>query len=87
MIAEMDGVYHLDTHCDMDAVITSQSDLDNFDYAVMKSIDISPTSRSVAVRSTDHVTFRATDYVEIEGPFNVEYGGRFTVMIQECPDN
>ena len=83
----MDGVYHLDTHCDMDAVITSQSDLDNFDYAVMKSIDISPTSRSVAVRSTDHITLRATDYFQASNPFFVEYGGEFSVIIQECPTN
>lgn len=80
-------VCQLDTHCNTDAVITCQSDLDNFDYAVMRSIAISPTSRSVTVRNTDHVTFRTTDYVEIEAPFTVEYGGEFTVIIQECPDN
>ena len=80
-------VCYLNWDCNTGAVITCQSDLDNFDYAVMKSIAISPTSKSVTVRNTDHVTFRATDYVEIEAPFTVEYGGEFTVIIQECPDN
>lgn len=78
-------VSQLNTDCDAEEIFTNQSDLDNFDYAVKKDIKILPSSRSVKIRNTDHITLRATDYVQINNSFQVEYGGEFTVIIHECP--
>ena len=61
--------------------------LDQFKYAVKKSITIAPQNTGVAVGNTDKVTFRVTDFMKATGPFEVQQGGEFTVIIQEeCPD-
>ena len=80
-------VCYLNWDCETEEIITCQSDLDNFDYAVKKDIKILPSAKAVKVRNTDHVTLRATDYFQASNPFFVEYGGEFSVIIQECPTN
>ena len=76
----------LDWDCDTDEVITSQSDLQQFPFAVKKSITIAPTNEDVIVRDIDKVTLRATDSFEISDSFEVQQGGEFTVIMQACPE-
>jgi len=78
-------VYQLKWDCSMDKVITCQSDLDNFDYKVKKSISITSTGNEPIVSNTNKVTFRVTDFFEITGPFEVQQGGEFTIVQQDCP--
>lgn len=79
-------VYQLNWDCDTDELITCQSDLENFNFGVKKSISITASIEAVRVADTSHVTFRATDSFEITGPFQVESGGELTVIMQACPD-
>ena len=80
------AVYQLEWDCDTDEVITRQSELDNFDFAVKKSIAITSTFEAVEVESTEKMTFRATNSFEITGPFQVDNGGEMTVIMQQCPE-
>lgn len=81
------NVYQLNWDCDTDETITSQLDLDNFDYGVKKTIEITSSLNEAKIRSTDKVTFRATNSFEITGPFHTENGCEFTVIMQSCPDD
>ena len=81
------NVYQLIWDCDTDVTITDQSDIDNFDYGVKKSIEITSSLDETVVGSTDKITFRATDSFEITGPFHTENGCEFTVIMQQCPNN
>ena len=80
-------VYGLNWDCDTEEIITSQSELDNFDFGVKKSIEISSPVSPITISSTDKKSFRATDYFQITGPFQTQYGGEFSVIIQDCLTN
>ena len=77
-------MYQLNWDCDNDEVISSQSDLDNFDYAVKRTVSINSAINEPVVSSTDKVTFRVTDGFEITGQFEVANGAEFTVILHEC---
>ena len=79
------NVYQLNWDCDTDETITCQSDLDNFNYAVKKTISVTSTLNEPVVSRADKVTFRVTDSFEATGPFEVLQGGEFAVILQECP--
>lgn len=81
------NVYQLVWDCEKDETITCQSDLDNFPYAVKKSISITSSVGEPIVSSSDKVTFRVTDSFEITGIFEVQQGGEFTVYQQTCPES
>ena len=81
------NVYQLNWDCDTDETITCQSDIDNFDYGVKKTIKITSSLNEAKIRSTDKVTFRATDSFEITGPFHTENGCEFTIIMQSCPND
>lgn len=80
-------VYQLCWNCDKDEIITCQSDLDDFKYAVKKSVSITSTIEQPVVSAGNKVTFRVTDEFEITGPFEVNSGAEFTVILQACPNN
>ena len=77
-------VYQLNWDCETDEVITCQSDLAGFNYAVKKSVSITSTVNEPIVSNEDKVSFRVTDSFEITGPFEVQQGGEFTVILQNC---
>ena len=79
-------VYQLDWDCNTDEIISQQSELDSFDFAVKKSIIISSTIEPVSMGTYEKKTFRATDSFEITGPFQVNSGGEMTVIMQQCPE-
>lgn len=79
-------VYQLKWDCDTDELITCQTDLDGFAYAVKKSISITSAIEPVRVASNEKVTFRATDSFEITGSFQTDVGTELTVIMQECPE-
>ena len=86
MIVDYIRVYQLIWNCDSETVIHNQSDLDNFAYAVKKSISITPSASIIEVGAINKMTFRVTDSFEITGPFQVNTGAEFTVIRQDCPD-
>lgn len=85
MVIDYIKVYQLEWDCNTDETITSQSDLDNFDFAVKKSISITSIVEEPTVGSNDKTTFRVTDSFMVTGPFQVEGGAEFTVIMQNCP--
>lgn len=85
MVIDYINVYQLNWDCSTEEIIARQSDLNNFNYAVKKSIEISSSIEPVFVQNIDKLTFRATDSFEITGPFQTEVGSEFTVIIQDCP--
>ena len=87
MVIDYILVYQLLWNCNTEETITSQTDLDTFNYAVKKSISITSTAGQPIVDSGDKVTFRVTDTFEVTGPFQINNGAEFTVIVQECPNN
>lgn len=85
MLIDYIRVYQLIWDCTTDEVITCQSDLNGFDYAVKKSISITSTLGEPVVSSSDKKTFRVTDSFVVTGPFTVNNGAEFTVIKQLCP--
>ncbi len=85
MVIDYIKVYQLEWDCNTDEIVTCQSDLENFDFAVKKSVSITSVIEEPIVRSSDKITFRVSDSFEITGPFEVEDGAEFTVIMQSCP--
>ena len=85
MVIDYIKVYQLEWDCYTDEIVTCQLDLDNFDFAVKKSVSITSVIEEPIVRSSDKITFRVSDSFEITGPFEVEDGAEFTVIMQSCP--
>ena len=88
MVIDYIKVYQLNWDCNTAEVITQQSDLDNFYYAVKRSISIAPSPiNRIKIRSNEKVTFRATSCFEITGSFCTENECDFTVIMQSCPND
>ena len=85
MVIDHIKVYQLDWDCSTDEEITCQNELDNFNYSVKKSINISSTLEDVEIESGEKTTFRVIDFFVITGGFEIENGAEFTVIIQNCP--
>ena len=86
MVIEYIHVYQLLWNCETDEIISCQSDLDNFPYAVKRAISVTSSMGNPIVSSSNNVTFRVTESFEITGTFEVQQGGKFTVITQDCPD-
>ena len=86
MFIDYINVYQLNCQCDKKEEITRQYDLEQFDFGVKKSIEISSSVGPVSIGSNEKVTFRAVDSFIISGPFQVDNGGELTVIIQSCPN-
>lgn len=87
MVIDHIKVYQLKQDCDKDEFVTCQSDLDDFDYSLKRSVSITSTINEPVVSSSDTVVFRVTDYFEILGPFQVDSGAQFTMMKNDCPNS
>ena len=79
-------VFQLNWDCNTDEIISCQTDLNNFDYAVKRSISITPTSGEITIGCNEKVTYRVSNSFEATGPFTIENGAEFTVIKQECPE-
>lgn len=86
MIVDYIKVYQLTWDCGTEKVIHNQTELDNFKYAVKKSISINPSASIIEIGANDKITFRVTDSFEITGPFQVDAGAEFTAIQQSCPE-
>lgn len=84
MVIDYIHIYQLELDCQTDETISCQSDLDNFNYAVKKSISITSIVGQPIIYSNDKVTFRVTDTFEITGSFEVNSGAEFTILQQDC---
>ena len=87
MLIDYIKVYQLDFDCLTDETITCQTDLDNFDYAVKKSISITSSLGQPVVSSSDRITFRVTDLFAITGAFEIKSGAEFTIHQKSCLPN
>ena len=84
---DIDGTMELVAEYDVDRRIPCQSDLDNFNYAVKKTVSVTSMVDEPIVSSGENVTFRVTDSFEITGAFEVQQGGKFTVIQQDCSND
>ncbi len=84
MIIDYIKVSQLKWDCDKEEEITCQAELDDFNYSVKKSINVSSTIEEVVIENSDRVTFRVTDSFEITGEFQVDSGAEFAVIMQSC---
>ena len=87
MVIDFIRAYPLKWDCQTEEIITCQTDLDNFNYAVKKSIFVTSTVGQPIITSEDKVTFRVTNTFEITGPFEVDNGAEFTIVLQDCTIN
>lgn len=79
--------YEMKWDCDSDEIIESQLDLDNFDYAVKRSISINSSNSNIEISNSDGAFFRFSDSFQITGGFQVDFGGEFAAIQQDCPDD
>lgn len=62
-------VFKLKCNCNENAVIQNNTQLQNFNYAVKKSIEVNGLGGEVALPSNARTTFRATDFISINQNF------------------
>ena len=86
MVIDYIKVLQLNWDCETDETIRQQSELDNFDFGVKNSVNVTSSLGNVCVDYTCKVTFRVTDSFEITGGFLVEPGGEMTIYTQKCPE-
>ena len=79
-------VNKLKCDCDSDALITNNTELNNYDYKVKKTVIIDGTTNAITLPVDEKVTLRATDSVEITGEFEVPLGSEFEVITHQCPE-
>ena len=85
MVIDYIKTYQLKWDCNKNETITCQTDLNNYDYAVKKSVSITSTIDEPIIETGNKITFRVTDSFEITGPFEVQNGAEFTIITQRCP--
>ncbi|MBR1512865.1 MAG: family 16 glycosylhydrolase [Bacteroidales bacterium] len=86
MIVDYIKVYQLNWDCDNDETINSQYELDNFVFAVKKTVLIDSPYESITVDNSKKITFRIADSFTVTGEFQVDSGAEFTVIRQSCPE-
>ena len=86
MIVDYIKVYQLNWDCDNDETINSQYELDNFVFAVKKTVLIDSPYESITVDNSKKITFRIADSITETGEFQVDSGAEFTVIRQSCPE-
>lgn len=78
-------VYQLEWDCYTETVISSNQNLEDYDFKVKGSVVIDSALEEVTVDSNDKVTFRVVDGFTIDGPFSASLGGEMTVILHTCP--
>ena len=79
-------VYQLETDCETDVVIASNSQLAGYEYGVKHSITIGDPNNAITMPSGSNMVMRATEYIKIDGEFTVPVGTSLTLMTHPCPD-
>jgi beta-glucanase (GH16 family) len=77
-------VTQLTCDCGTTVSINTTSQLNNFNYAVKKSITINNTATTITVQNAS-VSLRATDGITINGNFAVPLGVEFYAATHACP--
>ncbi len=76
-------VWQLKQYCD--SVFSSCNfNLDNFDYAVYKSISLGGSGCTPTIANGKNVTLRATDGILLDSGFTVELGAEFEALTTPC---
>lgn len=76
----------LKTNCEINSVIRTMNDLDEFKYAVKQSITIGSLIGTLSVSPGACFTFRAVDSITIDGGFEVPTGTTMTLLTHPCPE-
>lgn len=79
-------VYQPICDCETSVLIDTQSDLNNYEPGIKRSVTInSNSSTPITVGSQDDVSIIASESIVIDKPFKVNAGAKFTTAIQQCP--
>lgn len=79
-------VYQPICDCETNVLIDSQSDLNNYEPGVKRSVTInSSSSTPIVVSSQNDVSIIASKQIAIDKPFKVNAGAKFEAVIQQCP--
>lgn len=80
-------VYRLNTDCNTDAIIRTQTNFNYFKYKVKRSITMGgQNNATLAVADTCNFTMRAVDSITIDGAFEIPIGASMTLITQDCPE-
>ena len=79
-------VYQPICDCETSVLIDTQSDLNNYEPGIKRSVTINSNSTTpITVGSQDDVSIIASKQIVIDKPFKVNAGARFEAVIQQCP--
>ena len=80
-------VYQPICDCETNVLIDSQSDLNNYEPGIKRSVTInSSSSTPIVVSSQNDVSIIASKQIVIDEPFKVNAGAKFEAVIQQCPN-
>lgn len=80
-------VYQPICDCETNVLIDSQSDLNNYEPGVKRTVTInSSSSTPIIVSSQNDVSIIASEQIVIDKPFKVNAGAKFEAVIQQCPN-
>ena len=80
-------VYQPICDCETNVLIDSQSDLNNYEPGVKRTVTInSSSSTPIIVSSQNYVSIIASEQIVIDKPFKVNTGAKFEAVIQQCPN-
>ncbi len=76
--------YQLKLDCSNDATITSNTQLNDFNFKVKRNITVGNNTSNISLLTGDKVTFRATNTVTLKGTFTVPKGSELHIIPTEC---
>ena len=80
-------VYQPICDCETNVLIDSQSDLNNYEPGVKRTVTInSSSSTPIIVSSQNDVSIIASEQIVIDKPFKVNAGAKFEAVIQKCSE-
>ena len=80
-------VYQPICDCETNVLIDSQSDLNDYEAGVKRTVTInSSSSTPIVVSSQNDVSIIASKQIVIDKPFKVNAGAKFEAVIQQCPN-
>ena len=77
--------YQLKSDCDTDAIISTITEFNNYEYSVKRSISMGGTDGPLVIPSNSIFTMRAVESITIDGAFELPQGAEMTLMTHECP--
>lgn len=78
--------YKLKTNCDINTVLRTFADFQNYYYSVKRSITLGGLNSTLSIPNNLSFTLRAVESITIDGAFEVPLGTNMTLITQDCPE-